>query len=135
MDGEHSLSFFQAPSIAAYFAYAFMMLFFARKYIWRTIRAAIGDGWKAPAAEIMSYRTAYLLLLGAFAGMAAWAHWLGASMAGMTLFFAYVLTLAFVSARSPAASAERPYSHFTPYEGAHIIPLLGGIVLSSPSAW
>ena len=115
-------------AIGAYLAYAAVVVFFARRYLKGVFVAALKNDHAASANEALSYRSALLLLVAVFVGLAAWATWLGISVVAIVLLFAFLLAIGLVAAKFRAECGV-PYGYFTPYNAMLFITLLGGMSL------
>jgi hypothetical protein len=82
--------------LASYLTYACLVVVFTRKYLWRVLKAAV-KGEKGESGEAMSYRGAFLLLIGCAVAVAAWSSWVGLSVRGILTLFAYLLLVSFVA--------------------------------------
>jgi len=120
-------------TMVAYLTYGLLVLFLARRYIFRVLQAAVSNDRKFSEGEPMSYRSSVLTLLGSFVGCAVWAWWMGIGIPGMLLFFAYLMLVGFVSAKF-RAEAGFAWGYFTPGNFALMMTLFGGIPLFGPSA-
>ena len=120
----------QEQQVGAYIAYAFLLLVFSRKYLAEVMKEACSSK-KIIRDEVISYRTALLLLLGVVIGTAAWAVWVGVSVWGMLLLMGFLLTIGFVAMRIRAECGV-PFGYFTPANAALIIMLAGGIGAFGP---
>ncbi len=121
-------------SIGAYLAYAAVVLFFTRKYIFRIFRYAFSKRNKeASAGEAFSYRTAFIVLAVAFLGAILWALWLNVSVIAIVVYFAFLVTIGFVAAKLKS-ECGLPVGYFTPYNAMLFIGLLGGMTAFGPGA-
>jgi hypothetical protein len=130
LDASPGFPYSQEQQIGAYLTYAFLLLWFSRKYLAEVIKEACSAN-PPQRGEIFSYRTALCLLLGVVAGSAIWARWVEVSVPGMLLFMAFLLTIGFVAMRIRAECGV-PFGYFTPYNAALIIMLAGGIGAFGP---
>ncbi len=112
-------------AVGAYLAYAAGILFFTRKYLWKVFRHAV-SGTPAHADELMSYRSALLLLAGVNLGIVLWARWLGVPAAGILMFFGFLLLIGFVAMKL-RGECGLPSGYFTPYNAMLFVALLGGM--------
>ena len=119
-------------AIGAYLGYALVVVFFARKYLRGVIAAALKNDRAASAGEAFSYRAALLALVVVFAGLAAWAAWLGVSVVAILIFFAFLLSIGLVASKF-RAECGIPVGYFTPYNAMLFISLLGGMSLFGAS--
>jgi len=120
--------FVSEQKVAAFLMYALFTLFFTRKYWARVFRAAWRNDLQASAGEALSYRSALLLLAACFAGAAAWARWINVGVAGILVFFSFVVLIGLVSARI-RTECGTPFGYFAPDNGMLLLSLLGGITL------
>lgn len=119
--------------IGAYLGYAAILLALSRKYLWRTLKAAVRGEGPEGSPEALSYRGAYLMLVLALAGAMVWARWLGISQGGMLVFVAFLVTIGFVAARL-RSECGTPWGYFAPGNVAFFIGLLGGVWRFGPEA-
>lgn len=120
-------------AIGAYLGYAAIVLFFTRRYLWKTLKAAIRGDRAASAGEAMSYRSAFVLLALTLIGSVVWARWLGISTAGILVFFLFLLTIGFVASKI-RAECGTPWGYFAPGNLALFLGLLGGVWRFGPEA-
>jgi len=112
--------------VGGYLMYAILILFFTRKYWMRVFKAAWTNDRSASEGEAFSYRTALILLAFCFAGAALWAKWAGVGVAGILVFFLFMVLTGLVSAKI-RAECGTPFGYFTPYNGVLVLSLLGGV--------
>ncbi len=110
----------------SYLGYGLIVLVFARKYLWRVLRAAVLGDRQASEGEAMSYRAALLLFLGSFGGAALWARWLGMQPGSILIFFGLMALFSVVSARL-RTECGTPWGYFAPGSLTPLLLLLGGI--------
>jgi len=118
-------------AIGAYLGYAAVVLFLARKYLWRVLTATWRNDKSAWDGEVFSYRTALGLLVAVFVGLAFWAWWLGVPASVIGAFFAFLLLIGLVAAKF-RAECGIPGGYFTPYNAMLFVSLLGGMTLFGP---
>lgn len=114
--------------IGSFLAYAFVILFFTRKHLWRVLKAAITGDKLASEGELFSYRTAVLLLVGCVAGAFGWTKWIGVPASGVMLFFGFLVLIGFVGAKL-RAECGAPMSHYFPTQAMLFATLTGGMAL------
>ncbi|NQU43336.1 hypothetical protein HQ520_08620 [bacterium] len=113
----------------AYIMYALLILIFTRKYLWRVaIHAIKGD---TPAGEAISYRAAFLALIGSFAAICFWALWAGLPTIPILVLFLILVSIGFVAAKL-RAECGAPYAYYYPMTAMVIVPLLGGMAFFQP---
>lgn len=133
LNANPSFPFAQHQATAAYLAYAGVLLFFARKYLWGVLRQAASRTEGAARGETRHYRMAIgLLVLCAF-GMAAWARRMDMAAGGMLVFFAFLVTIGFVASRV-RTECGAPWGYFSPQNLAIFMGMLGGISAFGPQA-
>ncbi|MGI6495406.1 MAG: DUF6785 family protein [Kiritimatiellia bacterium] len=113
-------------AMGAFLGYGLVVIFFARKYLWRVIKAAWKGDRKASEGESLSYRGALLLFLFSFAGAMAWARWMGMQMGSVAIFFGLMALCSLVSSRI-RTECGTPWGYFTPGNMTPLLLLLGGI--------
>lgn len=112
--------------IAAYVAYALVILFLARRYLSRTLAATV-RGIRDPGMDSpTSYRLAYAGLVLVGAGGFAWSRANGIPAGGMMLYFAVTLAIALVASRI-RVDVGTPFAFFTPRNAALLLTMLGGV--------
>ncbi len=114
----------------AYAAYAFMIVFFARKYLWRVFKMAL-KGIQPAGGEAVSYRAAFLLLMASAAGAYLWSRWADLPAGGVMVFFLFLVSAGFVAAKM-RTECGTPHAGFAPGSACIIIPLIGGMSLFGP---
>ena len=112
--------------IGSFLGYGLIIIFFARKYLWNVLKAAIKGDKSASQNEVMSYRTAFGLLFACIAGVLIWANWLQVSMVGILLFFGFLVLIGVVSAKL-RAECGFPFGYMAPFNPMLFVILLGGI--------
>ena len=113
-------------AISAYVTYALIVLVFARKHIWRVLKAAARGDRKASEGEAMSYRTAVIVLVLCLAASMVWAGRVGIAPPAMLLFMLFLLSVGLVAAKL-RAECGTPWGYFVPGNLALFMVLLGGI--------
>jgi len=113
-------------ALGSFIAYAGVVLFFTRKYLWRVLKAAIRGDRAASEGEAMSYRTAVIMLVCCTVGVALWARWLGIAWPSMLLFFGLLLCVGFVCSKF-RAECGAPWGYFAPGNLALFMVVMGGI--------
>lgn len=114
-------------AIGAYLGYFAIVLFFTRKYILSVFKKAI-SGEEDSEEDILSFRTAFILIFTSFIGAGVWAHWMGTSMSAILIFFAFLICIGFVSSKL-RAECGLVFGYFTPYNSMIFISLLGGMTM------
>ena len=118
--------FVAKQEVGSYLAYGLVVLFFSRKYLWRVVRKAVRGPEEGDREEASVYRPALLTLVASYVGIALWAKWIGAGVAGMLLLFSFMLLIALVSAKYRAECGS-PFSHFDPAYPVFFLSLLGSV--------
>ena len=112
--------------MGAYIGYALILVVLCRKYLWKTLKAAVRGDAPGEGGEALSYRGAYVLLAASLGGSLLWARWLGISSVGMFVFVTFLVTIGFVAARL-RSECGTPWGYFVPWNVALFIGLLGGV--------
>ncbi len=112
--------------VSSFAVYGLLILFFARKYLWRTFLSAVKGDHEACRDELFSYRTAFALLLLCFAGVWGWALWLKIPPASMLIFFGF-LTLTGLVATKIRAECGAPFGMYYPWQAMVFAELAGGM--------
>lgn len=133
LNANPSYPYAQQQVTAAYVAYAGVMLFFARKYLWRVLKQIASRATGGSRDETWNYRLAIGLLALCALGMAAWARRMGIATGGMMLFFALLMTVGFVASRV-RTECGTPWGYFTPQNLAIFVGMMGGISAFGPQA-
>jgi len=115
----------------AYLAYAAVILFFARKHLWRVLKSTVTRDRDASDEQAVSYRGTLLLLGATFVGAGVWAKWVGVPFPGLLLTFAIILSIGLVAARLRAECGMMWCWHF-PFQNVLVLGLLGGAALVGP---
>ena len=113
-------------SVGAYLAYAAVVLFLSRKYLWRVVKDAVFRNREASGDEALTYRTALLVFVAVHVGVACWARWLGVPMGGILVFFFFLMLVGFVAIKA-RCECGLPAGLFTPYNGMIFVVLMGGM--------
>lgn len=113
-------------AMGAYLGYFFVVLFFTRKYLCNVFKRAVRDNTKEPE-DIMSNRSALILLALCFIGAAGWAKYIDASVLGIFIYFTFLVILGFVSSKF-RAECGLVAGYFTPYNAMILLTAMGGIL-------
>ena len=113
-------------AMGAYLGYFFVVIFFTRKYLFRVFKNAIKDNTKDPE-DIMSNRSALILLLVCFAGAIGWAKYINVSVMAIFIYFTFLVILGFVCAKFRAECGVAS-GYFTPYNAMILLTSMGGII-------
>lgn len=112
--------------VGGYLMYAILILFFTRKYWMRLFKAVWKNDRSAWEGEALSYPAALILLALCFAGAALWAKWVGVGVAGILVFFLFMVLTGLVSAKI-RAECGAPFGYLSPYNGVLVMSMLGGV--------
>ncbi|MDA0578073.1 MAG: hypothetical protein O3B24_08240 [Verrucomicrobia bacterium] len=120
-------------AVGAYLAYAIVVAFFTRRYLWGVLVAACrrGGGVRPPDAP-MSNRTALVVLALVHVGIVIWADWLGVPKWGVLAYFCFLTMVGFVATKLRCECGV-PTGYFTPYNAMLFVSLLGGMTVFGPS--
>lgn len=114
----------QEQQLGGFAVYTFLVVVFSWRYLAGVFRMAVSG--KKPEGEHFSYRSAMLLLAAIAFGAFLWAKWVGIPFGAVFLFLAFLLVIGFVCSKL-RAECGLPFGYFSPYNGAIILLLLGGI--------
>ena len=112
-------------AIGAYIGYTAAVLFFTRKYLWRTLKNAF-TGKERDEQDVLSSRGALVLLALSVAGIVLWAQWLEATVSSILIFFAFLLVIGFVASKL-RAECGLAGGYFTPYNAMLFVAACGGM--------
>ncbi len=120
-------------AIGAYLAYAAVVLFFMRKYLWGVVRDACSTRNRAVSGhEALTYRSALVVLAAVHVGVVLWARWLGVPAGGILLYFVFLMLVGFVATKI-RCECGLPAGYFTPYNAMLFVALLGGMPAFGPA--
>jgi len=119
-----------SQTVGAFLAYAAVILFLIRKYLWKVTKEAVAP--RQQSEEILSYRIAFLMVIASFIGILFWAKWLDTGIVGIVLFFATLLAVAIVAMKIRAECGTPGTSFIGVGAGTGsgfllVFPLLGGL--------
>lgn len=126
MNVDPNFPYTPVQATGAYIAYALVVVFFTRKYLWRVLKAAVTGDKAESEGEVISYRSAMLLLLGTIVGSIIWARWMQVGVVGMLVFFLFLLLVGFVTSKV-RTECGAPWGYFAPINVALLMVLLGGV--------
>ncbi len=117
-------------TMGAYMAYALLAVFVGRHHLGKVFRTVLRRGGSGvdDADEVVSYRTALLLIAGSLIAITAWSIWVGMGASAGLLFFGYILLCGFVASRI-RAECGAPIGYLTPYFGMQFVAAMGGIAV------
>ena len=117
-------------AMGGFIAYAGLAVFVGRQHLLKVLRIAFG---RLPTdsdepTELVSYRTALLLLAGSFGTLVAWGLWTQMGAIASLLFFGYILVCGFAASKL-RAECGAPFGYLTPYYGMQFVAAVGGFAL------
>ena len=118
-------------AMGGFIMYALLAVFVGRHHlanVWRTITGRQPD----PGGEVMSYRSALLLLVAAFLAIVGWGIWTKMGAGAALLFFGYMFVCG-VTASKVRAECGAPFAYLTPYHGMQFVAAIGGFTLLNPT--
>lgn len=119
-------------AVGSYLGYAFVVLFFLRKYLWRFVRDACVRNREVSGGEAMTYRTALIVLASVHVGIVLWARWLGVPVGGILVYFVFLMLLGFVATKI-RSECGLPSGYFAPYNAMLFVALMGGMTVFGAS--
>lgn len=123
--------FLEQQQVGAYIAYALLIVFFTRKYLWNALKEIVPGSKKPQAGDVFSSRTIFALLGLCLAGVALWAVWTDIPMRGMLVYFVFLMMIGLVAAKIRAECGVLMGS-FTPVNVGQLMPLAGGMPFFGP---
>ncbi len=121
--------YIQNQQVGSYIAYFVMLLFFTRKYLWDLVKKAVKG--ENDTGEVVSYRTAFLILAGSLLGVFIWSKWADVPPLGNIVFFLIICSVGFVAAKF-RTECGTPAGGFAPAKLILIVPLIGGLAFFEP---
>ena len=122
-------------SIGGFIAYAGLAVIVGRHHLVKVLRQVFRR--TSPdaneEAEVVSYRTALLLVLGSLIGLLAWGWWTKMGAGASLLFFGYMLLCGFAASKI-RAECGAPMGSLTPYYGFQLMAAFGGIMVFKSTA-
>ncbi len=118
--------------IGSFIAYAFLAIFAARRHLGLIFRHLIGKIKLDDAHEIVSYRTAALMVAGSLLVLLAWGVWTKMGWLASLLYFGWMLVCG-LTASKIRAEAGMPFGYWSPYFGMLLVSALGGFAVFGPT--
>jgi len=117
-------------TMGAYIAYALLAVFVGRHHLGKVFRSVFRRGGRTPDedGEVVSYRSALLMIAASLIAVTAWSIWTGMGAGVGLLFFGYILLCGFMASRI-RAECGAPFGYFTPYFGMQFVAAMGGIAV------
>lgn len=119
-------------AVGAFIAFAVLALIAARRHLGNVFRHLVGRIKLDDSQEIVSYRTAFLMIIAAFLGLAIWGFYTKMGVLAALLFFGWILVVG-LSASKLRAEAGMPWGYWSPYFGMFFISALGGFAIFKSS--
>jgi len=115
--------------MGGFIAYALLAVIVGRHHLAKVFRLVFRRGATAEdAAEIMSYRTALLLVLASLVTLVLWGLWTEMGALASLFFFGYMLLCGFAASKI-RAECGAPFGNLTPYLGFQFMAALGGFAV------
>jgi len=114
-------------TIGAFIAYALLALITARRRLAKVFRQIFGRAPRDDAGEVVSYRTAFILIIAALVTIGAWGVWTQMGLKASLLFFGWILVCG-LTASKIRAEAGLPYGYWMPWLSMMFVSALGGFV-------
>ncbi|MCG3147201.1 MAG: hypothetical protein PCFJNLEI_00639 [Verrucomicrobiae bacterium] len=117
-------------AMGGFIAYAGLALFVGRHHLAKVIRIAFGRAKATPdeSTELVSYRTALLMVVASLGIFVAWGLWTQMGAGASLLFFGYMLVCGFAASKI-RAECGAPFGYLTPYYGMQFVAAVGGFAL------
>ena len=110
----------------AYLVYGFIILFLARRYLGQTLKCAVAG--RNETDEVISPRSALLLLACCFLALCMWAKWVGFPISGMLILFSALLLFSLVAIRIRTECGSPGNAYFP----GGVVGVVGGCVVLVP---
>ncbi|MHB9134093.1 MAG: DUF6785 family protein [Armatimonadota bacterium] len=114
-----------SQSIGAFIAYAFIAVYAGRRHLIQVWKHILGKKTLDDTQEVVSYRTAGLMVVGALVILALWGIWTKMGAWPSLLFFGYVLLCGFAASKI-RAEAGPPNGYWMPYYSMAFVGAIGG---------
>jgi len=114
--------------VGAFIAFALLSLLVARRHLGRVFQHIIGKIRMDESQEVVSYRTAVLMILGSLVILAVWGVWTKMGAWASLLFFGWILICGFAASKI-RAEVGMPWGYWTPYYGIMFLSAVGGFVV------
>ncbi|MHB9025274.1 MAG: DUF6785 family protein [Armatimonadota bacterium] len=115
-------------TIGAFLGYAALAIFMGRKHLAQIFRHVLGRTKLNEGEEVVSYRTALIMVAGSLAILIAWGIWTKMGWLASLLFFGLMLTFGFTASKIRAESGP-VFSYWFPYFGLYFVAAIGGFAL------
>jgi len=121
--------------MGGFIAYAVLAVIVGRHHLVKVFRLVFRRTTAGAVAEpeVVSYRTALLLVVGALAVLLGWGWWTKMGAVASLLFFGYMLLCGFAASKI-RAECGAPMGSLTPYVGFQFMAALGGITVFKSTA-
>ncbi len=115
-------------AVGSFIGYAIVALIAARKHLQRIWRHLIGREQIDDSGEVVSYRTAALMLALSLAIIIGWGVWTRMGWLTSLLFFSYILIVGLTSSKI-RAEAGMPFGYWMPYNSMFFVSAIGGFAV------
>jgi len=113
--------------IGAFIGYALLALVTARRHLAQVFKQIAGFMPRTDQTEVVSYRTAFIMILASLIIIGAWGMWTKMGLKAALLFFGWILICG-LTASKIRAEAGLAFGYWTPYFGMMFVGALGGFV-------
>ena len=113
--------------IGAFIGYALLALITARRHLAGVFRQIFGVKPREDHSEVVSYRTAFIMVLASLVIIGIWGLWTHMGLKAALLFFGWILVCG-LTASKIRAEAGLPFGYWMPYFGMMFVGALGGFV-------
>jgi len=115
-------------AIGAFLAVAVLAVYTARRHLAKIFLHIFGRQAMDDSSEMLSYRNAFLLIIGAVLVLIFWGMWSKVGVLTSLLYFGWILTVGFTASKI-RAECGMAQGYWTPTYGMMLIGALGGIAV------
>ncbi|MHB9105414.1 MAG: DUF6785 family protein [Armatimonadota bacterium] len=113
--------------VGAFVGYALMAILAARRHLANVFRQVFGLKKREDQSEVVSYRTAFIMVLASLVIIGCWGVWTHMGLKAALLFFGWILICG-LTASKIRAEAGLPFGYWMPYFGMIFVGAMGGFV-------
>jgi hypothetical protein len=117
-----------SQSIGSFIGFALVAIIVARRHLWMILKHVVGKVNLNDSDEVVTYKTAFLMILVAIGGLVLWGLWTQTGWLAALLFFGYMLICGFTASKI-RAEAGMAYDMWTPYYPMLLVSALGGFAV------
>ncbi|MHB9024593.1 MAG: DUF6785 family protein [Armatimonadota bacterium] len=115
-------------SIGSFIGYALLAAYIGRQHLWKIVKHLVGRQRLDDTGEIVTYRTAVLMIALTLVGLVCWGLWTRMGAVASLLFFGWMLVCGFAASKI-RAEAGMPFGYWMPYYGMLFVSAVGGFAV------